>query len=221
MKSIGLCVCCLLALGGVVSGAESYEYASSGTEGIAIGSSGSLSVSQFDSDLGTLTQVEVAVPCLAIARLQLTNSSETQDYEGEYGPAFDVSSSISAVLLGETVTSLTGSFENTYSPVSLEAGGSMLMDPLYAYDTGYLTYTDASDLALFTGTGTISLLLSSSGSTDIDPPADLPAYVEATSGHVMCGEIWVTYNYTPVPEPATLGLFVVGASCLLRRKRAK
>ena len=197
MKPIGLCTCCLLALSGIASAAESFEWASGE---VAIGSSGSLSISQFDSDLGTLTQVEVLARCNATAWLELENTSETQDYYDSASEiAFDVSASMSGELFGETLTSATGSIERTYSGPEVLAGTTWEF-ALWAYDSafdeGYQVYTDASDLALFTGTGTISLLMSSSGSTDIDPPADLPSYVEASSGHVMCGNRGYVHLYS-------------------------
>lgn len=90
---------------------------------------------------------------------------------------------------------------------------------LTATATNGATYTDPTDLALFTGSGNILLPIdavgesSHTGGGNVSFLSETDAYADAT----------VTYTYIPAPEPVTLALFgsgLVGGG-LLRRRRLR
>ena len=76
------------------------------------------------------------------------------------------------------------------------------------------TITNPADLALFTGPGTIDLGFSATGSSTGTGAGNLITSFSTKAA----GQVEVVYEYTTIPEPATMGLLALGG-LLLRRKR--
>jgi hypothetical protein len=157
------------------------------------GSSGQLAIHQFDPALGTLEAINVTVS----GDLSTSVAAENEDT----APA------VITVNQDATVTlALPGATDSTSAPVvsSVELGGydgtvdfagsSGTIDQSQALIPAVAeTLTDATDLAAFTGSGTLGATISTSGASSLAGPGNLLARLLAEAG----GTVTVDYTYLP------------------------
>jgi hypothetical protein len=179
-----------------------------------------LSVDQFDPALGTLNQVTLTVT----GRLygggvfeNLNGSPVDSSMRYILDQSLDITQGLTALLGMTKTTDTTLTINVPAYDGTFDYGGTSgyTETPFDVTDDNVFTYTLTLDLAPFIGTGTV----------DFDAVADATATVYPANG-VVCGTysyaqatIEVVYDYTPVPEPATMCLAGIGAVALLLRKR--
>jgi|CXWL01.1.fsa_nt_gi hypothetical protein len=73
-----------------------------------------------------------------------------------------------------------------------------------------------SDLALFTGVGNIILPVTADAASTVSGAGNLVGIISTSAG----ADVMVTYNYTPIPEPATAFLAFAAAAYMLRYRRS-
>ncbi len=178
---------------------------------------GTFTFPEFDSSLGTLTQVELTLGSTWDTTLTVINESDSP-WSGIAGAQLLISVyGLSSFGLGGGGYPSFGPDQLTLhspsSPFSAGPGDSVQCGPLTQSGATVLDYTDEGTLGVFTGAGDVPL---SVGTMTIAGVSVLPV-PPGDGGFTQTGdagfEATVTYSYTPatVPEPGTLWLFVVGA----------
>ena len=179
--------------------------------------SGSLSFSQFNPSLGTLTAVELAFSGGLQTQLTVTNNSDSA-LSGNATTEVQ----ITVQDAGSNLTAPELSIYSTAYSYSLGAGDNTTSPVLTGSDSSDNTYTLGAVLSEFTGLGTISLPASTFTQTLLANTGGNTAASQATDAN-LTGT--VTYTYTPVvtPEPSCVVLLGIGAFGLLafawRRRR--
>ncbi len=184
--------------------------------------SGELVFPEFDSSLGTLTQVELELFTTFTTTLTVKNNSTSSSVGG------------AKTQLQVTVEDLNNNFTvpemDLLSPgftYRLGAGQTLQSGPLANSASYSQAYTLASILSEFTGSGTIGLSASTATLAFRANSGGNTVASQATEAS-LTGD--VVYTYTPyantvVPEPTTLGLayglpaLALGALPFLRRKK--
>lgn len=165
------------------------------------GSSTSLSFSQFDSSLGTLTKVEfLIVPGSTLTLSGLPTDFRTFSCTGTGRTSLTILSDS----IGLYVLSLDASARNSECTLGDTAA------------TGISGTTLISDFRIpqFLGTGTTSLVFSkSSSASDITNP------ITRAQGAAQLRYTYDPVQTAPVPEPATWGLIAVALACAAWRNR--
>ncbi len=179
-----------------------------------------LSVSQFDPALGTLTLVTLTVTLdhLSVAEGELLN----EEFSGTYTYTLNWDVSLSG--LGSTLLQLADS-----------AGGGGTLDPFDGTQdnlgpSGFSAGYPSNDLAMlfygpldsgfsdFLGTGTVDLNLSAVGSATFSGTV-FP--FEATQVTQAAGTVEVCYDYIPIPEPVGLMMLASGLPLVIVRRRRR
>jgi len=168
-------------------------------------------LTQFDPALGSLQSVYIA-------------ATETVDmngtvYNGSTGPQtfnFQAGSMLTVTLPG-VLGFLQPSPLAAFIPyVNLPSMTGAPYGPINASQTVNYTYTAPVDMALFTGTGTVTL----PGYTlTLQTIAGGGGNISAVLNTYASASVQVVYEYIPVPEPGMISLFAVGAFLLLRRRQ--
>jgi hypothetical protein len=97
------------------------------------------------------------------------------------------------------------------------AGSTTDLGPLTGTFDGLITLTDPSDLAVYTGSGTVDILVRSSMVGEVVSTATFnPSESPIDYG---TGDFQLIYEWTEIPEPATAGLLALGALTLIARRR--
>lgn len=190
--------------------------------------SGNLSFPQFNPALGTLTSVEIVLSGNMTTTLTVTNngaSSSTGQVQTELQVGVNDVASILAPG-GLPIAPLVGiphpEIDQTspYQDIgTIAAGGNVTLPAQNLAVSADNTYSNATLLSELTGLGSIVLPAETrtfTGSKMIVGGNDNIAQVTDAS---LSGT--VTYTYTPVPEPATMSLLMIGGTTILLQRRKR
>lgn len=181
-----------------------------------------LSIPKFDSSLGTLDSVLLTLtgnvegalglenrgPSVANITANLSSSISLRRPDDNS----DLLVTLPAAMFNYTLPGYDGAFD-------FDGTSGLTEDDLSASDEDSATYTDAADLALFLGAGTLDLPVFAVGTSSATGPGNVAQFFDTFAG----ASINVTYNYTEnttsVPEPGmTLGMLALGGGMMAKRK---
>ncbi len=163
----------------------------------------SVSVSQFNPALGTLTSVSLSLSDTETASINVENTSSTgrtigvsmSDTISVTGPTASTSLSVNPTI--STSDALTA-FDGTQD---LSGADSASHPGLTNTVSASTTTSAAADLALFTGVGSIVFPVNAAGSSTTTAPSNVATDLQNGDGVTVT----VTYNFTPrVAEPGAL-----------------
>lgn len=174
---------------------------------------GVLKFQQFDSSLGTLQSVTIHLSSTMSTVLTVTNSAASAS-QGSAKTEFQVSVQDSGNYLNVPEIDM---FSSSFS-YTLAANGTKTSGTLTKSASDEQTYTDAGVLAEFTGNGAINLSASSFTQTWLTNTGGNTFASQVTRGS-LTGD--VTYDYVPIPEPATMAMLAMGAGAAILRRRRK
>lgn len=224
MKQLALLAICSSALTCVAANADTITQSDPVLiDTTAGGSSESLNFDQFNSALGTLTGVSFELTGTADAVYSVaTNSTSAFTTTGTTSTTLQVSGTGFTPASSPTLTAgvtdgavnaspSSGTFTETYFP-----GSASAVDLSGSVDSG--------SLAAFIGAGTVAFAAefpSATSSGSFTNPAG--TFAGAGGGGQASGSLEVTYDYTPVPLPASAWLALsglIGLGALARKQRA-
>jgi hypothetical protein len=173
-----------------------------------------LNFQKFNSSLGTLTSVKIDLYSDVSGSVDLTNyNSDPVDVP--------VSLSVNVALDRPDSTNLVMISAPLFSETKTVAGNDVasVSNSYVAYNSA--VFTNASDLALFTGAGNISTLISAHASSSVEGDGVDAEFTTKAGGH---GTVTYTYTAAPVPEPETYGMLLLGLGMMgvvAKRKQAR
>lgn len=144
-----------------------------------------VSVPQFDASLGSLTAVHVSTKSTMYYNSMVMNFGSSADVTADYAVTSNLrrpdASLISSGNVSAQGQAFINSFENTVFFGSVEG-------------TVQTTLTSAGDFALFTGAGSVPLVLGGLGSVSLSDPFNLFEFTDLQ----LAAEVTVTYEYAVV-----------------------
>lgn len=184
-----------------------------------------VALNQFDPALGTLTEVRIAMSTTWSGSGQITNNTgatgvydiyirgrvavtKTQRSDGDLGTSADrwlMVSATSADPLSPDELTIASGVTQPYAPADFS-------------NSGNTTKTSGTDLAAFTGTGTLPIYLQAVGDFSITGPSPFTSSVTTSA----LSSVTLTYVY--LPEPATwvmAGLAAAAMACVIRKRRTR
>ncbi len=195
---------------------------------------------QFDPSLGTLNSATVVLdnatlnPVAEVANINIGGSSisPAQTFDYAFVTSFttnpyngQVTFTASPAVIGDAYdnNTLTLNYEylvedgtaqaaqpNSYSVTDF--GG-----PQLAVSPTLTTNIPTGDMSAYVGSGTASFGYTLTGSVNVGGSGG--STLAFGGDRILAGTATITYDYTPVPEPATLGMLALGAMGLLARRR--
>lgn len=179
-----------------------------------------VSLPQFDSSLGTLTQVTLTLDANTFAGVIGWDNEATGESDVTLGIGGEVTIDAFGTLVAIAIPVQTGS-----TTVTADTDGSADYVGTDAFwvmggsgsDSDANSSTEASVLALFTGTGTFDVWLSSSLYTLVSTTGGYGPSTTTTGD--TDGTITITYEYIPIPEPATTALLGLSSMVLIRKRK--
>jgi len=182
---------------------------------------GNFTLPQFNSSLGTLTEVDFSVDGSVLGNATVTNTQ---------GAPEDITTNIAANLYlknpGGSSNIVLSSPDWTTTDSAVGAGDSVTHSYEAASDTETNSYTSSNGTKFtqFIGVGNITLPVTAKNATGASATG---GGVNASLSSQSAADVVVTYDYTPatpvVPEPATMGAVLaagaIGLGSLLRRRR--
>lgn len=184
----------------------------------------SVSIPQFDSSLGDLTNVFIELTGEVTGSIQLesldaADATVTANLASEISLQRPDMTDLIVTLPTESIVRDLTSFDG-----SLDFGGSsgFTENDLSESETNSATLTDPGDLSLFLGSGNLILPVVATGQSAATGAGNLGAFFNTFAS----ANISVTYEYTerptPVPEPGmTLGMLALGGGMMAKRKKNK
>ncbi|MBL8764867.1 MAG: choice-of-anchor E domain-containing protein [Phycisphaerae bacterium] len=209
------------ALVGGITGsarAESVDYSAS----ISLATtnwSDSISIPLFDPNLGSLVSIEFYLSGMvagnaAFESLDAAQSIVDLSLKAEIKLMRPDASSLVVVLPEVNTSDSVQSFDG-----SIDFGGDSgrTHNGLTSSMTeAFFSPPPVSDLALFTGNGTINLLVSAAGLSSASGAGNLITFFQTQAS----ADVRVRYNYTTIPLPSVAGMGLSGIACMgLRRRR--
>lgn len=210
-------ICCLLLAG--AANADTVSYSDTfGPANVPFSETAVASLLEFDPSIGTLTKVTF--------ELFANTSSGTIAWDNEALIASDVTLGIGAEVTAKALTALTAvavPLQTGTSSVDADNDGaadfigtdSFSVTGGTGSDTDSVSTTVPAELALYIGTGSFDVLMSSGTETFLSTTGGYGP-IDPVTG-ITDGTVKVTYTY--IPEPATMSLLALGGLALLRRKR--
>lgn len=164
-----------------------------------------LQVPQFDSSLGTLTNVTIEYELLVEGEIGVENVDPV-GRNATATLAADSTLDLSGLTLGDLMLSFTNSIDIALDPfdgVSDFDGpsGENLVD-LGGEDSTTVATSAAADLLAFTGNGTIGFDAVAVGNSSATGPGNYDTRIRTRAGALLT----VTYTYTPIPTTVACGV---------------
>lgn len=211
-------------------GFSSYQLPSFGANNTAI-SAPQLALNQFDPSLGTLTGITIDFSGTLNGQVMMENLSRSTPTSVNFSlsQTFNVSDGSGDLWTPTTPTPM--SYTKSYSLATFDGnfdwgGTSGKTDPFVL--TATPETISPTDLAYYEGTGTAYLTIAGNASVNIYDPAtsEYNSNIQNFASYDYAGmgvEADVTYDYSPVPEPASLSALASGLLCAIgvavRRKK--
>jgi len=173
-----------------------------------------LSVQKFNSSLGTLNSVILQFTSNLQGNATVTNNSKTKS--GIFSFSSDGDVELNNAKTGDTILSLSPSVQS--QKITLGALKSITSPTLTASDTTTQTFTNASFLKSFIGTGNLNFGLSATALSTFAGSGNFSSTISTYADAYLK----VTYDYTAkaVPEPsALLGIGVMAGFGIISRKK--
>ncbi|HBG27463.1 MAG: hypothetical protein A2Y10_02720 [Planctomycetes bacterium GWF2_41_51] len=178
-----------------------------------------LLVSQFDSSLGTLNSVTITFYTALQGSLGFENLKQ-------FGGNFSISTNniYAAVVIGggicasnyndnQMYTATLGAYDGTTD----YAGTSGTILATYSdSDTMPFFFNTPDSMAQFLGTGNMTFTTQTFSMMSLGLPTNSEAAINTTGQ----ASVTISYDYTPVPEPATIAILSLGGLFLFKRKTA-
>jgi hypothetical protein len=222
MRSTHLFLAAVVAVCFGATQAAADTWTDSNTTGLILTDfSQTLSVDQFDSSWGTLTQVTLTVSG------GLEGGGGFEDFNS--GPVDDslhytLDQALDVTWVSGTLLEVDQNLDNVI-PVNVPgfdgtidfAGTSGYTEPAYTQgDSQVYVFTLPADLTAFIGTGMVDFNAVGNGAASQWAPNGVVA-MNFSRGQAT---VQVEYTYTPIPEPGLIAVMAAGATALvLRRKR--
>lgn len=221
MKSLLLAACALVALGTTAQAAVlTYTDAIIST---ATDWTSTLSVPKFNPALGTLTNINITLTGTVLGNVMVESmSASPANVTTNLAASLTLTRPDSTTLLVSfpafTATQAFTAYDGT---LDFAGTSGITYAAINSSQTAFVsTPPPATDLSLFTGSGTISLPISAHGASSVTGSGNLVAGFQTRAAAML--QIDYIYDAIAVPEPtalALLGLGVIGAG-MRRRRRA-
>lgn len=180
-------------------------------------------IDKFDTSKGTLTQVDVYCWGYIYSEMELTVNVWGGAYGGTRKDRHKVDAIVWPIYLEDNAVVNSNAVTKTWTLDAFEgtATFSEVIIP-ETTKTHNQSFTSSTDLESFSGSGQVQFELL--GHVIIENPqvwTPTNNNMSTLLSHSITSQagVEVTYTYTPVPEPTTLGLAAIGGLALLRRRR--
>ena len=198
------------SIGATISDTQPYDF---------LGSSGSTSLifSPFDDAGGTLIleSVTLLLDTSQIADITVENSSKSNDGDVTVNLTSQVSASLDTILATINIFASDGP---VYIPTAATGPGGGLGEGHFDINgTGSSSDVATLDLSGFIGSG--DLTVSIDGTGVLETTGGEGTYTIVENSFTTSGDVTIVYEYSQVPEPATLSILALGAGMMFYVRR--